>query len=214
MNMKRHTAKIIIGLIVVLFAAAYAYSAYEGKKANEGVSIETHVAGNPDAETVLVEYSDFQCPACAQFYPYVTEILEEHGDVLRFEYRHFPLMTIHPHPVSAAKAAEAAGQQGMFFEMHDMLFENQPEWSQSTAPRQYFERYAEELGLDVETFKRHMNASLIEDAIEASFDEARSYDFTGTPSFLLNGEPMEFSTFEEFRSEIEAAIGTTTVISE
>ena len=212
--MKRHTWKIIIGLIVVLLAATYAYSAHEGKKANEGVSIEVHVEGNQDAETVLVEYSDFQCPACAQFYPYVKEILEEHGDSLRFEYRHFPLLTIHPHAVPAAKAAEAAGQQGKFFEMHDMLFENQPEWSKSTAPRQYFERYAEELGLDVARFKQHMNASLIEDAIDASFDEARSYGFTGTPSFLLNGEPMEFTTFEEFHAQIEAAVGTTTGTAE
>lgn len=215
--MKQHAWKIIGGLAALLLLGAFVYSQYVATKANEGVTIEPHVKGNPEAEVVLVEYSDFECPACAQFYPYVKEIMETHGDKIRFEYRHFPLISIHPNAVPAARAAEAAAQQGKFWEMHDMLFENQPEWSKSPAPRRNFESYAEELELDVALFKQHMNASLIADAVQAGFDDARAQGFTGTPSFLLNGQPMEYTTFDEFISQIEAAIGVqpaTTTASE
>ncbi|MEX0930672.1 MAG: thioredoxin domain-containing protein, partial [Candidatus Paceibacterota bacterium] len=199
--------KIIVGVVIILLGASIAYSQYVGKQADEGVSIEDKVKGNPDAEIVLVEYSDFQCPACAQFYPYVKEILEEHGDSLRFEYRHFPLINIHPHAVPAARAAEAAGQQGEFFAMHDKLFENQSAWSNSAAPTVHFEEYAEELGLDIDLYKRHINSSLIASAIQDDFNEAREQGYSSTPTFLLNGEVMQFQTFDSFIEQIEAAIG-------
>lgn len=207
--LKRHFWKIVILIVVVVIGASVVYSKQVGEKANEGVVVETHVKGNPDAETVLVEYSDFQCPACGQFYPYVKEVLEEYGGSLRFEYRHFPLVNIHPQALPAAKAAEAAGQQGKFFEMHDKLFEGQNAWSKSSNPNSYFDRYAEELGLDVDKFKLQMNSSVIEDAIMNSFNEARVKGFTGTPTFMLNGEEMEFSTYEEFKAQIETAVNST-----
>lgn len=204
--MGKYTWWIIGGVAVVLIGGSIAYAQYVAKQANEGVVIETHVKGNPGAETVLVEYSDFECPACGQFYPYVKELLAEHGDSIRFEYRHFPLTNIHPYAVPAARAAEAAGQQGKFFEMHDKLFENQSTWSNSSNPQGYFEQYAEELGLDVARFKTHMNSSLINDAVMDSFDDARERGFTGTPTFLLNGEEMAYGTFDEWRTAIESAI--------
>lgn len=200
--------KIIAGLIILALGASIVYAQYAAKQANEGVAVQEHVKGNPDAEVVLVEYSDFQCPACKQFYPYVKEIIEEHGDRLRFEYRHFPLPG-HPNAVVAARAAEAAGQQGEFFAMHDMLFENQGEWGNSPAPTKFFEQYAEEIGLDMDLFARHMRATVLEDAIMADFNEARDMGFTGTPTFTLNGEEMTYGTFDEFRQQIEEAVGVT-----
>lgn len=205
--MKNHLWKIIIGIVVLLLGASVVYSQYVSNQANEGVVIEDKIKGNPDAETVLVEYSDFQCPACGQFFPYVKDILEEYGDAIRFEYRHFPLKTIHPHAVIAARAAEAAGQQGKFFEMHDKLFENQSTWSNSAAPITYFEQYAEEIGLDVDLFKRHLDSSLIAAAVEDDFNDARERGYSSTPTFLLNGEVMEFQTFGSFIEQIEASIG-------
>lgn len=208
--LKKHLWKIIILGVVVLLVGSVAYSQYAAKQADEGVVIEPHVKGNADASVVLVEYSDFQCPACAQFYPYVKDIMDEHGDDIRFEYRHFPLINIHPQAVPAARAAEAAAQQDKFWEMHDKLFENQSVWSKAANPNAYFNQYAEELGLDVETFKRQMGSAMIQAAIDASFEEAREQGFTGTPTFTLNGETMEFSTFDEFRGQIETAIGNET----
>jgi len=204
--LKKHFWKIAALVVVILIGGSVVYSQQVAKKANVGVTVETHVKGNPDASVTLVEYSDFQCPACAQFYPYVKEIMDEHGEEIRFEYRHFPLINIHPQAVPAARAAEAAGQQGKFWEMHDKLFEGQNTWGKSSNPTGFFRQYAEELGLDMETFNRHLNSSTLETAIMSGFNDARDRGFTGTPTFMLNDEVMEFTTFDEFRAQIEAAI--------
>jgi len=204
--MKKHTWKIIGLLALVAIAGSIVYANKAAKEANEGVEITNHIKGNPDASVTLVEYSDFQCPACGQFYPYVKQVVEEEGDNIRFEYRHFPLITIHPNAVPGAIASEAAAQQGKFWEMHDKLFENQSEWSNASNPRSYFIKYAEEIGLDMGTFKRHLDSSIIADAITDSFNEARGFGFTGTPSFLLNGQKMQFETFNDFLTQIEEAV--------
>lgn len=204
--LKRHFWKIFILVAVVAVGASVIYAKQSAQKANEGVVLTEHIKGNPEAAVTLVEYSDFQCPACAQFYPVINEIIEEFGGDLRFEYRHFPLVNIHPQAVPAARAAEAAGQQGKFWEMHDKLFENQSTWSRASNPGAHFNQYAEEIGLDMTLFKKHLGASVITDSINRSFDDARARGFNGTPSFLLNGEELNFSTFEEFRGQIEAAI--------
>lgn len=208
--MKKHIGKIILAAAVVLMVGSFWYASYIGNKANEGVVIEPNVKGNPDAQVELVEYSDFQCPACGAFYPIVKDLLDQYGDQIAFEYKHFPLSSIHPYAVPAAKAAEAAGQQGKFFEMHDKLFENQSAWSQSATPQVFFNQYAEEIGLDMDLFTQHLRSSMISDHIEAQFNEARELGFTGTPSFTLNGEPFEFSTYEGFIGGIEAALGVST----
>lgn len=210
--LKKHFVKILIAIVILLIGGSFYYSNSVSKSANEGVEIKQHIKGNPDARVTLVEYSDFQCPACGQFYPVVKELMEEHGDQVRFEYRHFPLINIHPHAVPAAIASEAASQQGKFFEMHDKLFEGQTVWSKSTNPGAYFVQYAEEIGLDLDLFNKQLNSSLIADTIDASFESARASGYTGTPTFELNGEVMDYSTFAEFRTKIETAIGTTTTM--
>jgi protein-disulfide isomerase len=204
--MKKHFWKLVALVVVVLLGASFIYAKQAGEKANEGVTVETRVKGNPDAKVTLVEYSDFQCPACGQFYPYVKDVMDEYGDQIRFEYRHFPLINIHPQALPAARAAEAAGVQGKFWEMHDKLFENQSTWSRSSNPTGFFNQYAEELGLNVDDFKRHLGSSVIEDAVMAGFNDARGRGFTGTPTFLLNDQLMTFTTFDEFRAQIEAAV--------
>lgn len=206
--MKNHVGKIFIGAAVVAIGAAIAYAQVASRQANEGVVLGSYVKGNEAATVTLTEYSDFQCPACAAFYPVVKTLVEQYGDQIKFEYKHFPLISIHPYAVPAAKAAEAAGQQGKFYEMHDMLFENQTTWSAASNPVRYFEGYASELGLDVELFKRHYKASLIEDKINESFAEARSLGLTGTPTFFLNGTQMQFETIDDFTAQVVTAIGT------
>lgn len=198
---------VIIGVIaVVLFGGSFWYASLSADKNNEGVEVVQHVKGNPEAPVVLVEYSDLQCPACASAQPVVAQVLEQYGDLLRFEYRHFPL-PIHPYAVDAALAAEAAGQQGKFFEFHDLLFTNQQAWSQSSTPRTFFFQYAEELDLDMGMFRRHMSSSVLRDNIQAQFAEGREAGVTGTPSFFLNGQKMQYTTYQEFFDQIEAAVG-------
>jgi protein-disulfide isomerase len=197
---------IILTIItVVLFGGAIVYSKNANEKNNQGVTVADHVKGNPEATVTLVEYSDFQCPACASFQPVVNELMAQYGDKLRFEYKHFPL-PIHNYAQQAAVAAEAASQQGKFFEFHDALFTNQQEWSNSATPQTFFVKYAEELSLDVEKFKMHQNSSVLRDEVRKDLSAARELGLTGTPTFFLNGERMQFETFEDFIRQISVAI--------
>lgn len=201
---------VLVGIIaVLLFGGAVWFSNSSNTKNNEGVTITSHTKGGESATVTLIEYSDFQCPACAAFYPVVAEVLSAHGDAIHFEYKHFPL-PMHPYAQQAAVAAEAAGQQGKFFEFHDKLFENQSVWSNSATPNTHFVNYAEELGLDVELFKKHLNASLLKEQVRAQMQEGRERNVTGTPTFFLNGEKMEFDTYQAFIEQVASAVDPNT----
>lgn len=203
---KNHLWK-IVGLVVVLaVGVSIIYAQKAGKDANEGVVINEHIRGNQDAKVTLVEYSDFECPACGQAYPFVEEIYKEFGDKMSFEYKNFPLVSIHKYAVPAAIAAEAADQQGKYWEMYSKLFENQTVWSKSSNPTVNFIQYAEEIGLDVDQFKKHLNSSVIKQSVNHDFTVARDLGLTGTPTFFLNGEKMTIKTFDDFKTQIEAAI--------
>ena len=195
---------VIGGLVVVLFGGSIAYSMYAGQAANEGVEpIDVHVKGNPDGVVTLAKYSDFSCPACGQAYLFAKEVVETYADDIRFEYKHFAFLDLGE---PAALAAEAAGQQDAFFEYHDLMFENQNQWLRSSAPQRYFEQYAEELGLDVDQWNQQRGSSVLRSEIRADMEEGRSLGVTGTPTFFLNGERMEYQTFDEFRDQVEAAL--------
>ncbi len=198
---------VVIGVIVVLLIGGSVwYSSTVSESYNEGVSISPKITGNENATVKLVEYSDFQCPACGQFWPVVEEVLAEYGDKISFEYKHFPLVQIHPFAQPAAYAAEAAGQQGKFYEYAHLLFTNQATWSKSPTPAAFFTQYAEELELDMDQFMKHQRSPLIKDHVRSQFNEARSMGLTGTPSFYLNGQKMNLSTIDDFKAQIAAAV--------
>jgi len=185
---------------------AIALSGQSSEQSNEGVEIKQNIKGNPEATVTLVEYSDFQCPACAAFQPALDGIMQEYGDSFNLEYKHFPLSTIHPHALSAAIAAEAAGQQGKFFEFHDLLFANQQEWSSVAVPATFYVQYAEQIGLDIDQFKKQQNSSLLRDKVRADFSDGQELGLTGTPTFFLNGQRMQFDTYESFVGQIIYAV--------
>lgn len=197
---------IIIGIItVVLFGGAIWFSGKAEEKNNEGIELVDHIKGNSEAVVSLVEYSDLQCPACAGFQPVVKTLLEEYGDQIRFEYKHFPL-PIHQHAVAAAVAAEAAAQQGMFFEFHDLMFENQSVWASLPTPTLTFMQYADQLGLDMDLFRRHLRASVLRDRVMADLNEGVELGVSATPTFFLNGQKMTFRTYQEFTEQVAMAI--------
>ncbi|MBP6924202.1 MAG: thioredoxin domain-containing protein [Candidatus Pacebacteria bacterium] len=197
---------VIVGFItVILFGGAIWYSSSATEKNNEGVVVTDHIKGSAEATVTLVEFSDFQCPACASFQPVLEEVMKSYGEKISFEYKHYPL-PIHPYAQQAALAAEAAGQQGKFYEYHDVLFKNQQAWSASVAPGALFQQYAKELGLDMEQFQRHQKSALLRDRVRGDMNEARELGLTGTPTFYLNGEKMEMDTFEEFITQIAMAV--------
>ena len=123
-----------------------------------------HSVGMPDAAVTLEEFGDFQCPPCGLLHPVLKEMEKEFGPRLRVIFREYPLVPTHPHALTAARAAEAAGLQGKFWQMHDMLFTNQRTWHTAFDARPVFEGYAVKIGLDMEKFKRDINGSVVERA--------------------------------------------------
>ena len=197
---------VIIGfLVIILIGGSVWYSSNVQEKNNEGIVMKSNIKGNENATVTLTEYSDFQCPACAAFQPVVKDILNEFPNDLKLEYKHFPL-PIHALSEPAARAAEAAGQQDAFFAYHDVLFENQTTWSNNANPAALFFKYAADLGLDVDLFKRHYNSSALRDRVKENSAQARNLGLTGTPTFYLNGEKMDIQTYEDFNNQIRAAI--------
>jgi protein-disulfide isomerase len=156
----------------------------------------------------LEEFSDFQCPACGNLEPGLRRVIKDYGDRIRLVFRNYPL-PMHKYAFVAARAAEAAGQQGKFWEMHDLLYDNQKEWSDSMEPRVQFESYATRLGLDVQRFKADMERQDLADRIKADMTRGNSVDVHGTPTVFLNGRelvPGKLVTEEDLRREIDAAL--------
>lgn len=172
------------------------------KTREDEIVVKDHIKGDPDSKTRLTMYTDFQCPACSSFAPYIDEILSEHGDDIAFQFKHFPLSKIHEHAHQAAVAAEAAGQQGKFFEYHDILFAKQKDWSNSRDPMPLFVQYAEQLEIDTNTFLEHLDSTTLSDKVNEDFQQGRDLGITGTPTFYLNGERMSLTTYDDFIAQI------------
>lgn len=169
------------------------------------VTASDNTKGNADAKAVLVEYSDFQCPACGYFYGAVKQLEREKGDAVRVVYRNFPLSQ-HRYARVAAFAAEAAGKQGKFWQMHDMLFEKQNEWGGSENIEQALVGYAALIGLDIPRFLHDMQAKEIADKIDGDIAEGTKQNLQGTPTFYLNGRLIQFRSYEELRRLIETEL--------
>ena len=166
--------------------------------------------GPAEVAVTLIEYSDFQCPACKEYYPVLRLLEEEFPTSLRVVYRHFPL-TSHPNATPAARAAEAAGVQGKFWEMHDILFNQQDEWKDNADPRIHFGVYAGELGMDVEQFVGDMLSTEIQKKVANDYRDGVILNVQGTPTFFLNGEKIGNPlSYENFKKVIESKVGTTT----
>jgi protein-disulfide isomerase len=141
-----------------------------------------HFQGPADAAVTLVEYGDYECPFCGAAYPIIKEVQARTGEVLRFVFRNFPITTSHPHAERAAEAAEAAAAQGRFWEMHDLLYENQKRLRD-----QDLRAHAERLGLDVEPFDRDLAEHVHVARIHEDFMSGVRSGVNGTPTFYVNG---------------------------
>ena len=151
-----------------------------------------HVRGPEDAPVTLVEYGDFECPYCGRAEPVLRELLADFGDDLRFVFRDLPLSDVHPRAQLAAEASEAAGAQGKFWEMHDLLFDHQD----ALAPQDLI-RYAEELGLDVDRFRDELRRRVYAPGIAEDVESADESNVAGTPTFFINGQRHHGSYDEE-----------------
>lgn len=159
-----------------------------------------------EAKIILTEYADFECPACASYHPTLKQLASEFKNV-SFVYRHFPL-TQHKNARPAAQAAEAAGAQGKFWEMHDLIFENQSIWSRSTSAEDAFTAYAERLGLDMVKYKADYASAKTKTKIASDYQSGAS-QVDGTPSFFLNNQKIQNPrNYAEFKNILQQAGGT------
>lgn len=151
-----------------------------------------NIYGNKASKVVLIEYGDFQCPGCAGAYPQLKTIKETYKDQIAFIFRSFPLTTIHPNALASSTAAEAAGLQGKFWEMHDALYANQSFWSSIDASKRTdtFVDYARTIGLDTEKFKTDLSDQRISAKISRDRALGGKQNVSSTPTLILNNEKL------------------------
>lgn len=174
-------------------------------------NIADRVLGNPESKVVLIEYGDFQCPACANENPKIMKVVEGYKDKIAFVFRNFPLTAIHANAKAAAAAAESAGLQNKYWEMHEILYKSQSKWDSLSGEERTkaFVSYAEELKLDIEKFKSDMGLETVNKKI--NFDKAlgQKINLNGTPSFVLNGQTLSNETWSDetkLRKEIDSKL--------
>jgi len=157
------------------------------------VTSRDHIQGPEDAPLTLVEYGDYECPSCGSAYPIVKRVQEKFGKRLRFVFRNFPLSEIHPHAESAAETAEFAAAQGRFWEMHDLLFENQEQLSEAL-----YSELVQELGLSPAALRQAIEEGKYKDRVRTDFSSGVRSGVNGTPTFFIKGTrhdgPSDYET--------------------
>lgn len=210
---KNKTNLIGWGLIAVVIVAFIAIVSFTNQRVEDNISVvmelreEDNIKGDEDGETVLVKFSDFRCPACASFSALGNQLVaDEIPGGVQYVYRHFPILG--EQSTLAAIASEAAGEQGQFWEYHDLLMAQQPNWNgildQDELTEQLVE-FAEDLDLDVEQFSTDLESQELADKVAADRELADSINASGTPTVIINGETLNtngLSGYEELREFI------------
>jgi len=188
-------------LIVLIVAAAAGWVALRSSR-NQGNTSEPtpdpakevkgaeppHVRGDAAAPVTLEEFGDFQCPSCGSYEPELKKMEAEFGDKMKVIFRELPLLPMHEHALMAAQAAEAAGVQGKFWEMHDLLYENQTKWTEQKDLVPVFVDYAKQIGVNPDQFMKDLSGEIVAQRIFQDGKRAHAFGLKGTPSFFVNGK--------------------------
>ena len=205
---------LVIGLGVIFH---FTSKSSNSGNTNAGSGGTHHVEGNGSTGVVLVEYGDYQCPYCGQYYPYVTQAVQNFNSQITYQFKNLPLTQLHPNAFAAARAAEAAGLMGKYWEMHNLLYEENiqhynnekaPSWISASDPQPYFDAFAKSLGLNVTKFNNYYNGSEVNNLINGDMND---FNATGaqeaTPTFFLDGKQIQPQpSVASFTSFIQAAI--------
>lgn len=214
--MKRNT--VILSVVSALAALGFLIVAYS--LTNKSVPTDfpnvtkivstDHVRWSPDKKNILVEYGDFQCPACGQFHQFLAGF-EASGSAnysltkkVSFVFRNFPLFQVHQNANASAYAAEAAAKQEKFWEMYDLLYQNQKEWSDLPNSTDYFAGLAKELELNVDKFKADMNSKEVKNKVEADLSSGNNAAVNSTPTFFYNGQKLQLQSFDQLTQILQS----------
>jgi protein-disulfide isomerase len=179
------------GLVWVSKSNQKTFNGDASKIIKEG-PIADHTTGDGTQKVIFIEYADYQCPGCGKFSPLVKQISDKYKDKVAFVFRNMPLTNIHPNALAAATYAEAAGLQGKYYEMHDILYSSQESWSElSTSERgKTFEGYASAIGLNIDKLKQDLTSDSITQKIDRDMATAQKFGVVETPTFIVNGEKI------------------------
>jgi protein-disulfide isomerase len=171
-------------------------------------AIPPHVHGPAEAPVTLEEFGDFECPPCGMLHPVLQTMEKEFSGRMRIVFREFPLVPTHVHALAAARSAEAAGLQGKFWEMHDLLYDNQKVWHEAFDARPIFEDYANRIGLNLEKFRSDISSEAVAQRIFLDGKRAHALGVTGTPTVFMNGREIPFESLapDKLRALIQAEL--------
>lgn len=181
----------IIGAIVVVFLGILAFNGKTKAPGDGGNKPTSHIQGKGSSGVTLVEYGDYECPVCENYYQVVKQVQAKYNDKIFFQFRNLPLSQIHPNAFAGARAAEAADLQGKFWQMHDLLYNsnNWQEWSTSSKPTPFFQSYAQQLGLNMTKFNSDFSSDTVNNRINADIDAFnKTRQQMATPAFFLDSK--------------------------
>lgn len=211
--MKSRFSFILIALVIVfgavLFISKKDASAPENGKGDSNAQTTSHTRGENKKKVTLTEYGDFQCPACGAYYPVVEQVFEKYKADIEFQFVNFPLTQIHPNAMLAHRSAEAASNQGKFWEMYKLLYENQSTWTNLSSAQadSTFRSYAQSLNLDMTKFDTDQKSQETNKIINADISKGKGLGISGTPSFFIDGKKIENpKDVDDFNKVIEEAI--------
>ncbi len=162
--------------------------------------------GDPNSKVVITEFGDYQCPYCRVWHQYIKDtIIPQYSNKVLFVFKNYPLK-MHKNAQAAAQAVESASLQGKFWEMHNMVYDHQADWSNSNDPNSVFEKYASQIGLNVDTWKKDRESDKVRNLIKNDVAIGDQLGLPGTPSFLINGVLQQPKSFEDFKNAIDQAI--------
>ncbi|MBU1118260.1 DsbA family protein [Patescibacteria group bacterium] len=200
----------VVAILVLAIFGIYKLVAGSSGEANDPLTLteDERMSGPDTAKVTIIEYSDFQCPACAVFSAEVKKLREEFPNDVRVVFRHYPLKQLHPQAERPSKAAEAAHRQGKFWEMHYKIYENQQTWSQMNNMEVEFEKYAKELELNIDDYRAAYEDKSIQDKLDADRKSGYKLTIDATPTFYINGKKLENNprSYAEFKELIEQTI--------
>ena len=212
----------VIVVVILVFVGIFAFGNKSTGTTGSGTGkASQHIEGLGQDHVTLVEYGDYECPYCGQYFPIVKQIVAEYNSQITFQFRNFPLTSLHPNAFAGARAAEAASLQGKFWQMHDLLYEQNEEyyasnetdsnWVGASNPQPFFDQYATQLGLNVTKFNQDYNSNQVDETVNADMAAGNKLGIDATPTFILDGKQISVGeSASEFQSLINAAIAKQT----